>query len=245
MERGVGARGQIAGCAHGAGVVDRSLCLSRAPIRACILSAMSILGARFLSYELNPNDTRVLTEGGMSPWHAWRMVDFASGGYMRKKLLIIVRKSKPTSRRYDYQPDVAYKPSTMKAKTPYHGVIEHDGKRYLSDYDLQGVYEQRHDGAYSRIYICNGKHAPVRSLNEIPFLRAINHHLRPEVTTVEKAMFQHGPNDDYIDAGRVLNPDIGEVFLVFRSGSTNVLLIPNRKLLKELYHGLGICWRYG
>ncbi len=194
-------------------------------------------------HKVSPNDNRVSSQAGMQKQDALQVREFCKGVYRGKDLMIIIRGSKPTSLQHHYQADMSPKPITVKTKIPYEaGVLEEDGHRYISDYDLQGVYELRDNGAYYRLYVGNGAHARPTGPMENPFLRCINEFVRPGSTT-NTAFFQHGPNDDYLDCGRPKNDGIGNVFLAFVPDG-DLFLIPDRTTLKEFYHRQRISWNY-
>lgn len=194
-------------------------------------------------YKISSNDSQVETVGGMKKRDASRILAFCQGVYGGKQLMIIVRGSKPTSLRHHFGPDVSPKPMSVKDKIPYEsGVLETDEGRFISDYDLQGVYELRDNGAYYRLYVGNGAHARPQGPLENPFLGALNRFVHP-TASAQQAFFQHGPNDDYLDCGRPLNTGIGDVFLAFLPNG-DLYLLPERGILKEFYHQERISWNY-
>ena len=200
-------------------------------------------------------DPEVRGLAGMHPLHAARLAAFAQGAYRAcngRKYLIIVRGSDPLSLPHQGRPNHHPKPVTVKAKVGEtgRGRRKVDGRQYISDYDLQGVYERRHDGGYMRVFISNlkkdrddagdprpwvGAFDPAQNV----FLRALN-----EVVCPGLGLFQHGANDDYLKGGEMLlAPDEDAVFLAFEPDG-GILFLPDRAALKAFYASRGINWAY-
>ena len=168
-------------------------------------------------------DPRIETIIGMELVHAKRTLAFCKGHYRQRELLIIVRKSNPLSLRYHGVPNYFPKPVTIKAKisktTGWSYAVDDDdkeipGPRFISDYDLHGVYERRHTGNYDRLYVSNyidytskttGTVTRIGSLTQAsipnnPFLRELNGYVCSAGRG--RNMFQHGTEDDFRVAGR-------------------------------------------
>ena len=201
------------------------------------------------------NDPEV-REAGMNPLHAARLSAFAQGAYRAcggRKLLIIVRGSDPLSLAHQGRENHFPKPPTIEAKIGVtgRGRRKIDGRHYISDYDLQGVYELRHDGGYMRLYVSNLKkgdktdasdprmHVGDFKVGDNLFLKTLNDVVCPGLN-----LFQHGPNDDYMKAGVMgRTPGEDEVFLAFKPEG-GILLIKGRSALRRLYSSHGISWNY-
>jgi hypothetical protein len=186
---------------------------------------------------------------GMQNYHATRLQQFTNRIYKNRLLLIIVRGSKPMSLAHHGRYNTGAKPHYVKEKVdPASGLAVTAKGIYFSDYDLQGVYEQRHMGDFVRLYIDNSttytmgaefKSENYRPDQEVPFLTMINQF----VCGGHNRMFMHGPNDDYVKAGRPQNPNIGNVFLAFEPSGI-ITLLSNQTELKEFYHSKRISFNY-
>ena len=186
---------------------------------------------------------------GIENYHATRLRLFTNRIYKNRLLLIIVRGSKPSSLPHHGSKNMIAKPHYVKEKVdPVSVLAVTDKGIYFSDYDLQGVYEQRHMGDFVRLYIDNSttytmgtdfKTENYRPDQEVPFLALINQFVCGDRTR----MFKHGPNDDYLQAGRPLNTGIGDVFLAFEPTGI-ITLLSNQTELEAFYHSKRISFNY-
>jgi hypothetical protein len=199
--------------------------------------------------EVFPTDPKVPSVAGMTTRHAGQLCAFVQGMYRKRKLLVIVRGANAASLLHHGRPNHFPKPVLPPdpAKDPLRksgarGRFKEAGKQYFSDYDLQGVYEQRHTGDFVRFFVSSGG-TDFRGPEANPFLAALNSFVCPE-----SWMFQHGPNDDYFAAGRT-RPEPGrepredEVYLVFEP-SGMMYLVPDTRTLQEYYRARRLSWRY-
>ncbi|MEK6237718.1 MAG: hypothetical protein N2C14_23665, partial [Planctomycetales bacterium] len=146
------------------------------------------------------------------------------------------------------------KPRDVKAKIdPLQGWSVEGGVKYISDYDLMGIYFHRGSGCYDRLYVDNyleGKagRQDGNDLKNNRFLREINAFVCPEW----KPMFIHGPNDDWLDSGRPTSIGEGygsdsakaQNFLVVKHDSQELLLLPTGADLERFYLFNRIAWKY-
>ncbi len=213
---------------------------------------------------IDANDPAVKSALGMNPQHLARLNAFAQGAYPicgGRGLLIVVRGSNPVSLRHQGRRNHFPKPAGLDEKSGETGRVKQNGRQFYSDYDLQGVYERRHDGSYQRLFVgtkmskewvaerteklgrppgdpFGGRHAadPHRNV----FLHKLNQTVCPNLD-----LFQHGSNDDFLGPGgrgrRKPEPD--EVFLAVEpDGGT--WLIPSPEALRKFYAARGVSWNY-
>jgi hypothetical protein len=126
--------------------------------------------------------------------------------------------------------EVRPKPAGIKEKTHGRWIVQ-DGRFYTSDWDLLSAWQRSQNG-YSRFTLA----ADTRQTAD--FLKRINRELLFPL--------QHGANDDHLDeAGRPLNPDIGEHFIAIDE-TGRVSRCETQALMKAYYAVRGLSpWLYG
>jgi hypothetical protein len=117
-----------------------------------------------------PRDIALAEQFGMLPEHAGKLMHFCQGVYKRKKLLLIVRRTRHGAVRQHYEnPNLSAKPVTAKLKSNAAAkatatvasqdpsVIARRLQSYFPDYDLQGAYELRDTAppTYYRLFTGN------------------------------------------------------------------------------------------
>lgn len=204
-------------------------------------------------FKATPQDSRIPNVFGIRTRHAERLLTFCQGYYRSRQLIVIVRGANPASLRFQGKEGRFPKPYGVNEKTSKHGRVranigDEATKSYYSDYDLQGVYEQRHTGDYNRLYV--GNYIPKENIGSAasvspvanPFLNAINKFVCRGFGDPD--MFQHGTQDDYRQAGRPAKDLKNDGFLAFEH-SGNVYLLPNLNVLREYYRERpGLSWIY-
>lgn len=115
-----------------------------------------------------------------------------------------------------------------------------DGKLIHADYDLQGVYRRRDDGAFAKVEMGDAADHPKGAT----FLDLINAELFPG-----HSMVMHGDNDTYVkvtregelERGRLPEPD--ERFLICEPDG-KISVAEGVKSLNDYYDGHRIYWPY-
>jgi len=105
----------------------------------------------------NAQDVRIETLCGIRRRHAEGILSFCQGTYRARQLIIVVRAANPESLKLQGVKGHEPKPHGVDEKTRRSGRVQvtPGGPFFYSDYDLQGVYERRHTGDYSRLYVGN------------------------------------------------------------------------------------------
>lgn len=209
-----------------------------------------------MAKQIPPNDQSIRKVAGMTTYHATRLTLFVNRAYKNKSLLIIVRGSNPASLPHQKNSNMGPKPYTVSTKIDDSGTVVTDKGVFYSDYDLMGVYEQRHMGDFVRLYTDNSSNYAKDRKNkdgkliefnrnnfnpdeEVDFLVQLNRF----VCADGARMFQHGANDDWLEVGRPKKTDIGDVFLAFEP-TGYILLIRNQEELKAYYREKRISFNY-
>lgn len=201
----------------------------------------------------NAQDPRVQALCGIRRRHAERILAFTQGMFRQKSLIVVIRAANPESLRWHGAANHQPKPYGVETKTRRSGRVSvgDDGKFYFSDYDLFGVYEQRHTGDYVRLYVGNyqpnqeqpsagiGSAIVVNTLLN-PFLNEINKYVCR--TFGDRDMFQHGSEDDYRLAGRPKLALKDTNFAAF-DHTGDVTIMTDLAALKGYYHSRpGLAW---
>lgn len=199
----------------------------------------------------NAKDPLLESKCGIRRRHAEMLLTFCQGAYLGRQLLIVVRGANPNSLRWQGQPGHHPKPYDVKAKTASTGRVipAGSGEFFYSDYDLFGVYVQKHTGDYARLYV--GNYQPAQGIGDASLVSPTQNdfldHLNRYVCRRfgDDDMFQHGTEADYLLAGRPQLELKDDCYAAFEH-SGQVFVMQGKAALQRYYQsrrGLTWVWR--